>query len=132
MKAILRGVTVLSVFAVLGGCASTGKTGEDTREGSVLPANKGDLTIDVRNNLIPPTPVYIYLVPSSGIERDMGQIFSGDRVVKYRGMPLQGAFQLIAKGSERSVASPVIVLTKVQELTWDLERNFIQITKMYE
>ena len=118
---------------LMASCASTSKTGEDTREGSVVPANKGELTINVRNNLIPPTPVYIYLVPGSGgIERDLGQIFSGDRTVRYRGMPLQGPFQLVAKGSERSIVSPIIVLTKVQELQWDLERDFIQVTKVYD
>lgn len=116
-------------FAVtLAGCTWTRKGGESTQQN--VNVTRSDLVINVRNNLIPPTPVYLYLVPSGGgMEKDLGTIYGGDRSVRYEGLPLQGTFQFVARGSEKQVVSQVLVLTKAQVVSWDLQRNFIQVTR---
>lgn len=117
-------ITMLAAAA----CASSNR-GESLPQGSTV---KGDLNINIRNNLIPPGAVYVYLVPNGGIERDLGTVMSGNRTVQYRGMPLKGTYQLVARTGSRTIASPILVLTNVQEIEWDLERNFLQITKIAE
>lgn len=128
---IQRRYTVLLLTLMLGtaACSHTGKGGEDT---SPAPSAQGDLEIMVHNNLIPPGPVYVYLVPSAGIERDLGTVYGGNQVVRYRGLALKGSYQLVARTGSRTIASPVLVLTKVAGLDWDLERNRIQVTRTIE
>lgn len=119
---------LLMPLLLLAACAS-GNRGESVPQGTAV---QGDLNINIRNNLIPPGAVYVYLVPNGGIERDLGTVMSGNRTVQYRGMPLKGTYQLVARTGSRTIASPILVLTNVREIEWDLERNFLQITKIAE
>lgn len=110
------------------GCASA-PADNGTQDSPV----QGQLDFHIRNNLIPPATITIYLVPRSGVERELGTIFgSGEQTLRYRGLPLQGEYQLEARADTRSLTSPILVLTKVLGVDWDLQRNYVQVTKVQE
>ena len=88
--------------------------------------------IEINNNLIPPGPVYIYLIPDGGIERDLGTVFTGTHTVSYTGLELKGNYQLVAKTGDRTVPSAILPMKNVLGLRWDLERNYIEVTKVAE
>ena len=119
---------ILLAMLPLAACAH-GEAETNTGTGATT---QGQLDLDVTNNLIPPGPVYVYLVPSSGIERDLGTVFGGTHRLTYRGFPLRGNYQFVARSGSRTVASPVMVLTNVLTMRWDLERNRIEVTKVVE
>ena len=96
---------------------------------------QGQLDIRINNNLIPPRTLTIYLVPRSGIEQNLGDIFgSGMKSVSYRGLALKGEYQLVARvvGAEVAVFSNIVVLDKVRLIDWDLQRNFVDIRAVDE
>lgn len=112
------------IFAVMmTGCASFRGSGGPVQ-----------LEIEVINNLIPPGPIYLYMIANGGIERDLGTVFGGTHVVQVKSpLELSGNYQFIAKTGSRTVATPVLVLDKnILALRWDLERNFIDVTKRVE
>lgn len=72
----------------------------------------------------------IYLVPRAGIEHNLGTLVgSGRHTLRYRGLPLSGEYQLVARGSSnRALGSPILVLDNVTGINWDLQRNYIDLT----
>ena len=128
MRNLKNFALILGAAFALSACAHQGEE-SGTPSGA---QSQGQLDIDVTNNLIPPGPVYVYLVPAAGIERDLGTVFGGTHRVTYRGFPLRGNYQFVARTGNRTVASTVLVLTNVLGLRWDLERNRIEVTRVVE
>lgn len=94
---------------------------------------RGQLDFRIHNNMIPPSTITVYLVPRAGVERELGTIFgSGEQTLQYRGLPLQGEYQLVARADTRELASPIVILTHVLAMDWDLQRNYVQVTKVQE
>lgn len=110
---------VLVISLISGACATRGE-----------PGSQSDVTVLINNNLIPPASLTIYLVPRAGIERNLGNLVgSGRHTLHYRGFPLGGEYQLIARTTgDRAFGSPVMVLDNVSRIDWDLQRNFVDIT----
>ena len=104
--------------------------GRNPTEASSNTRSRVDL--EVNNNMIPPGPAYIYMMTPGGIERDMGTVFGGSQVLTYKGLALTGNYQFVAKTGERTIVSPVFVMNNVLGLHWDLERNFMQVTRRAE
>ena len=123
----LRNLTAGVVLLAAAACASGG--------GAQTGGTQGQLDIRINNNLIPPRTLTIYLVPRSGMEKNLGDLIgSGIRTVSYRGLALQGEYQLVARvvGAERAVFSNIVVLDKVRLIDWDLQRNFVEIRAVDE
>ena len=88
------------------------------------------VNIHVQNDLIPPGPVTVYLVPESGIERMLGTIASGPRTLQYKGLPPVGTQRLVARTSSgRNVVSSAFVIDGVVALEWSLSSNLVRITE---
>ena len=107
------------MFALLlGGCASVGTSGPQI-----------ELPITINNNLIPPASVTVFLVPSSGIEHNLGTIIgSGRHTVYFRGLPPSGDYQLAIRADTRTMTSNIIVLDRnVKAIAWDLQRNYLEL-----
>lgn len=107
----------LMALALLSACASAAKGG---------PA----VAVTVHNNLIPPTPVSVYMVSQTGQERYLGMIVSGSaRTLRYEGLPPVGEYRLLARSetSSRRVVSNILLMDGVTALEWTLENNFVEI-----
>lgn len=118
MKKIFYTAAVL----LLGACASA-------PAGSQGPAET--LDIRVNNNLVPPVLLSISLVPSSGVERNLGEAFSS-RVTdfRYNGLAPRGQYRLLARAANnRAMASDYIVLDGVQAIEWSLQTNRVTILR---
>ncbi len=89
------------------------------------------VNIHIQNDLIPPGPVTVYLVPESGIERMLGTITSsGQRTLQYKGLPPVGAHRLVARRlSGNNVVSNIFVMDGVLALEWSLASNFVRIVQ---
>lgn len=114
-----RALTALFVLA-LSACATA------------PPGSQAQVDFEIINNLIPPGPATIYLLTRVGSEREVGIVSGGTRVLRYQGLALKGEYQLVAKRGERIIYSPIIVLERVLGLRWDLERNYLQVTRVEE
>ncbi|HEX6558525.1 MAG TPA: hypothetical protein VF021_03665 [Longimicrobiales bacterium] len=110
-------LAALVIFA-LGGCATA------------PPGSQAQVDFEIINDLIPPGPATIYLLTRVGSEREIGIVSGGTRVLRYQGLALKGEYQLVAKRGERIIYSPILVLERVLALRWDLERNYIQVTRV--
>lgn len=89
------------------------------------------LDIRVNNNLVPPMLLSISLVPSSGVERNLGEAFSS-RVTdfRYNGLAPRGQYRLLARAANnRAMASDYIVLDGVQAIEWSLQTNRVTILR---
>ncbi|MGH7461083.1 MAG: hypothetical protein ACREMA_08650 [Longimicrobiales bacterium] len=88
------------------------------------------VNVHVQNDLIPPGPVTVYLVPESGIERMLGTISSGPRTLQYTGLPPVGTQRLVARTSNgRNIISSAFVIDGVVALEWSLASNLVRITE---
>ena len=106
----------------LGACASS-------QAGTEGPAETLDVRVD--NNLVPPVMLTISLVPSSGVERNLGEAFSS-RVTdfRYNGLAPRGQYRLLARATDnRAMASDYIVLDGVQAIEWSLRTNRVTILR---
>jgi hypothetical protein len=98
------------------------------------PANGGGsetLDIRVNNNLVPPTILTISLVPSSGVERNLGEAFSS-RIsnFRYNGLAPRGQYRLVGRAANnRSMASDILVLDGVRAIEWSLQTNRVTILR---
>jgi hypothetical protein len=118
MKDGFRGLAVasLALAPLLGGCA----TGSNATEGAATAA------VEVRNDLIPPTSLTIYLVPESGVRRLLGNVGpSQTRVLAIRD-PMPGQHRLMGRttgGNE--IYSNRINVGVSDTLRWDLSSNIV-------
>ena len=93
------------------------------------PGSQAVVTINVRNDLIPPANVQIYLVPSGGIERLIGTITSGEHSLRYQGLAPVGDHYLVARApSGRGMMSSVLTMDGVTVLSWTLSSNLLRVT----
>ena len=118
MKKLIMTAAVL----LLGACASS-------QAGTEGPAETLDIRVD--NNLVPPVMLTIMLVPSSGVERNLGEAFSS-RVTdfRYNGLAPRGQYRLLARSTDnRAMASDYIVLDGVQAIEWSLRTNRVTILR---
>ncbi len=120
---IARGTLALVIALTIASCASFRGSG-----------GKVQLELEVLNNLIPPGPVYVYMIANGGIERDIGTVFGGTQVLEVKSpLELNGNYQFVAKSGSRTVTTPILVLDKsILGLRWDLERNFIDVSRRVE
>jgi hypothetical protein len=119
MKKLIYAAAVV----LLGACASS-------QAGSAGGAQE-TLDIRVNNNLVPPMLLTISLVPSSGVERNLGEAFSS-RVTdfRYNGLAPRGQYRLLARAANnRAMASDYIVLDGVQAIEWSLQTNRVTILR---
>lgn len=111
----------LIILALLAACAS-GQPGSSTV-----------ITIDVRNDLIPPANVEIFLVPRGGIERMVGRVTSGDHSLRYTGLAPVGDHYLLARApSGRAMTSSILTMDGVTGLSWVLSSNLLRVTATRE
>ncbi len=111
-----------AAIVFLSACASAENTGGAPTE---------TLDIRVNNNLVPPLVLTVSLVPSSGVERNLGEAFSS-RVTdfRYNGLAPRGQYRLLARAANnRAMASDYIVLDGVQAIEWSLQTNRVTILR---
>jgi hypothetical protein len=97
------------------------------------PGTQSVVSISVRNDLIPPANVEIYLVPAGGIERLIGTVTSGDHSLRYTGLAPKGDYYLIARApSGRFMRSSVLAMDDVTGLAWTLSSNLLRVTATRE
>lgn len=112
----LRAIASLALLPLLGGCAT----------GSNAAAGEATAAVEVRNDLIPPTPLTIYLVPESGVRRLLGNVGpSQTRILPIRD-PLPGQHRLMGRttgGNE--IYSNRITVGGADTLRWDLSSNIV-------
>ena len=121
MNKLIFAVALLFVSA----CASG--QNQDGSEGA------GGETLDIRvnNNLVPPVLLTISLVPTSGVERTLGEAFSS-RVssFRYSGLAPRGQFRLYGRSTNnRQMASEILVLDGVRAIEWNLQSNRVTILR---
>ena len=93
------------------------------------PGSQSVVIINVRNDLIPPANVQIYLVPRGGIERLVGTITSGNHSLRYSGLAPVGDHYLVARGpSGRAMTSSIMTMDGVTALEWTLSSNLLRVT----
>src|SRR5262245_45152769 len=109
----------LATISVLAACASA------------APQPGNSVTIVIENNLIPPGPVTVYLVPRSGIERMLGTAHSSQRSnLVYRGLPPVGEHRLVARTlAGQNIVSTIFNMDGVLGLEWSLASNFVRVTE---
>ena len=108
---------VLALVAALSACASG-------QQGSSSVVN-----IDVRNDLIPPANVEIFLVPRGGIERLVGRLTTGERTLRYTGLAPVGDHYLLARAPDgRAMNSTILTMDGVTGLSWVLSSNLLKVT----
>jgi hypothetical protein len=120
MRSIKIRMTLGTLMIVLGGCATGGVSGPQVQ-----------LPVQINSNLIPPASnLTIYLVPSSGIEHQLGTILgSGRHSLIYRGLPPSGTYRLVARADTRQMSSNLVQLdANVKAISWDLQRNYLELT----
>ena len=119
----MKKIVFTAALLLLGACA-TAQEG-----GNAGPSET--LDIRVNNNLVPPMLLTISLVPSSGVERNLGEAFSS-RVTdfRYNGLAPRGQYRLLARAANnRAMASDYIVLDGVQAIEWSLQTNRVTILR---
>jgi hypothetical protein len=101
---------------LLGGCATGGSGAADGTAAAV----------EVRNDLIPPTALTIYLVPESGARRLLGNVGpSQTRVLPVRD-PLPGQHRLMGRTTGgQEIYSNRIAIGIADTLHWDLSSNIV-------
>jgi hypothetical protein len=113
-------MTLVALLVVIGGCATRGLSGPQV-----------ELPVQINSNLIPPASnLTIFLVPSSGIEYQLGTILgSGRHSLIYRGLPPSGTYRLVARADTRQMYSDLIQLdANVKAISWDLQRNYLELS----
>jgi hypothetical protein len=100
---------------------------------SEAPAESSGETLDIRvnNNLVPPTILTISLVPTSGVERNLGEAWSS-RVsnFRYSGLAPRGQYRLYGRAANnRQMASEILVLDGVRAIEWNLQSNRVTILR---
>ena len=108
-------------LALFGGCASAGET-----DGATSP--RAGITVEVRNNLIPPTGLRIWLVPRTGVRSLLGSVPGREtRVLVGRVVDATGEFRLLAEsGEDQQIRSrPFTVVDESGPIEWDLTANVV-------
>jgi len=108
---------LLATLLLVAGCASGGRGGPAVR-------------ILVNNNLVPPTPVSVYMLSQTGQERYLGMVVSSStNTVLYQGLPPVGEYRLVARSetSNRRIVSNIVLMDGVTALEWSLENNLVEI-----
>jgi hypothetical protein len=115
----LATMQIATMSVLLAGCATS------------APGPGASVAIVIENNLIPPGPVTVYLVPRSGIERLLGTAHSSQRSnLVYRGLPPVGEHRLVARTLRgQNILSSTFVMDGVLGLEWSLATNFVRITE---
>lgn len=115
-----RGRTFVAALVLalplVGGCA-TGGTGE---AGDTMAA------VEVRNDLIPPTALTIYLMPESGVRRLIGDIGPSQTKVLPLRDPMPGQHRLMARTTGgHEIFSNRITVAVSDTLHWDMSSNIV-------
>jgi hypothetical protein len=118
----LRSGLAAAVIVLAGACSwfRPGATGEP------VPADPDAITIIVQNNVMPPTPITVYIIEEGGTSTRLGQV-SGASTERFTPrIPPTGRAQLYARssdGGERT--SNFVSLRQSQILEWDLFTNIV-------
>ena len=119
----MKNAIFAAALVLVSACAS-GQTDE------TLPAGMAEtLDIRVQNNLIPPVNLRISLVPTSGVERNLGDAFpSRVSSFRYNGLAPRGQYRLVGRATDdRYMASDILVLDGVRAIEWNLQSNRVTI-----
>lgn len=122
----MKNVIFAAALALISGCA----TGQN-EEGTAAGAGAETLDIRVSNNLVPPVLLTITLVPTSGVERNLGDAFpSRVSSFRYAGLAPRGQYRLVGRSTDnRSMSSDILVLDGVRAIEWNLQSNRVTILR---
>ena len=118
---------IFSAMLLLTTACASGLNQEAPADGSTSET----LDIRVNNNLVPPTILAISLVPTSGVERNLGEAFSSRvSTFRYNGLAPRGQYRLVGRTSNnRTMASDILVLDGVRAIEWSLQTNRVTILR---
>jgi hypothetical protein len=122
----MKKLLLFTALALMTACARGPRA-----EGPEQQAGAETLDIRVNNNLVPPTLLTISLVPTSGVERNLGEAYTS-RVssFRYSGLAPRGQYRLLGRSSNnRTMASEIVVLDGVRAIEWDLRSNRVIILR---
>lgn len=116
-RTFAAGLVVAASVAVGGACAA-----HRTANGS------NDIVVQVQNDLVPPAPLTIFLVPDGGIRRLLGTV-QGSGTVTIRNPPI-GRYRLLARTDVgREIISDPVIAVLGDALKWDLYTNVISAAR---
>jgi hypothetical protein len=120
----MKNVIFAAAVIVLSACASS-QADEPAEAGGTAET----LDIRIQNNLIPPVNLNISLVPTSGVERNLGDAFpSRVSSFRYSGLAPRGQYRLVGRAADnRYMASDILVLDGVRAIEWNLQSNRVTI-----
>lgn len=116
---IQRWMFALLAFVLIAGCASTSET-----EGAA------DVPVEVRNNLIPPTSLTVWMVPTVGGRDMLGVVPPGaTQTLGFNMFSASGEYRLQAQttAGEEIWSYPFILSESDAAVIWDLSANNIQV-----
>jgi hypothetical protein len=120
----MKNAIFAAALVFMSACA-TGQTDESAPAGGTAET----LDIRIQNNLIPPVNLRISLVPTSGVERNLGDAFpSRVSSFRYNGLAPRGQYRLVGRATDdRYMASDILVLDGVRAIEWNLQSNRVTI-----
>lgn len=111
---------LLLLATALGACAS----------GGMGAGGGGSTAIEVRNNLIPPTSLSVYLVPDIGSRQLIGVVQPGaTRTLRFDPVGGSGQYRFRAETTEgREILSNPLSFSTGVTVTWDVNANLATVT----
>lgn len=111
---------VLPLALALGACASAGG-------GAMGAGAEGAVTVEVQNNLIPPTSLSVYAVSDTGTRRLVGVVQpSATRTLTFDPVAVSGQYYFVAEGtSGDEIRSNPITLGRGDTVRWNLSANLV-------
>lgn len=114
----LRSLLLVAAALALSACATMGGAG-----------GEGDTTVEVRNNLIPPTSLSVYVIPEIGARQLVGLVQPGaTRTLRYSPTS-RGQVRFRAETTEgREIVSNPLTFSAGATVTWDVNANLATVT----
>ena len=116
MTQIPRAVTALAAAAMLAGCASAGENG----------APDPAVTVQIENNLLPPTTLTVYAVPEAGVRQLIGTVRPNQTATLTVEGIVFGQYRFVGRTTEgREVSSNPIALGLNEAVHWNVDANLV-------
>ncbi len=118
---LLRAAAGLLLTLAAGACASA--------RGGAGAASAGSVTVDVRNNLTPPTSVSVRVVPENGVGTLLGSVGpSGTARFSFDPALATGRYRLVARTTAGTdIDSNPFTLGEGEVATWDMQANLVTV-----
>lgn len=123
MRRFLRPGLVAALLVVAACASGSGESGETTQAGA-----RGDVAIDVNNDLIPPASITVFIVPETGSRRRLGSVGPGGReTFSYLPAVASMDHRLVAEvpGQRNSQTIP-FTLSGVSGVSWDVSNTTVR------